>query len=131
MIRQSSYRNLKSQSREKSKTPVPTSQSKGQYAPTRNAKASSVYHNHPHNQPKLNKHDSKSKINKNSQSNQQKKGSNTQKQSPDLHVINMKANLKQLLNRNTGPRPKNTEVVPDLIRNIEKQCKELKKIHEK
>jgi len=43
----------------------------------------------------------------------------------------MKANLKQLLNRNTGPRPKNTEVVPDLIRNIEKQCKELKKIHEK
>ena len=43
----------------------------------------------------------------------------------------MKANLKQLINKNIGSKVKNTEVVPDLIRNIEKHCKQLKKIHEK
>ena len=37
--------------------------------------------------------------------------------------MHMKANLKQLINKNIGSKVKNTEVVPDLIRNIEKHCK--------
>ena len=41
----------------------------------------------------------------------------------------MKGNLKQLMSKNTAPKPKNGDFVPDLLKNIEKNCKELKKIH--
>jgi hypothetical protein len=43
----------------------------------------------------------------------------------------MKANLKQLISKNGGSKTKNKEVIPDIIRDIERNCKELKKIHEK
>ena len=59
------------------------------------------------------------------------KATAVQKNSPDTHAMHMKANLKQLISKNIGSKAKNIEVVPDLIRNIEKHCKELKKIHEK
>lgn len=43
----------------------------------------------------------------------------------------MKGNLKQLISKHIGSKPKNNEVVPELLKNIEKHCKELKKIHHK
>lgn len=59
------------------------------------------------------------------------KPNNNHKNQEESNAIYMKGNLKQLMSKHSGGKVKNSEVVPDLLKNIEKHCKELKKIHEK
>ena len=47
----------------------------------------------------------------------------TNKNSPENHAIYMKGNLKQLMSKNTAPKSKNSDFVPQLLKNIEKHCK--------
>jgi hypothetical protein len=43
----------------------------------------------------------------------------------------MKADLKHIINKNNAAKQKNNEILPQLLKNIEKNCKALKQIHNK
>jgi hypothetical protein len=131
MIHQRSFRNLQPKSRSKSKTPLPSTNLKAEPALKRAIKGETG-HLHPSAQhAKVAKSDSKAKIGKGAQQAAKPKLDGSQRQSPDYHAMHMKSNLKQLISKNTSSKPKAAEFVPDLIKNIEKHCKELTKIHEK
>ena len=66
----------------------------------------------------MTKNVSKGKLTKNPSQTAKPKPQKSQKIEPDTHAIHMKANLKQLMSKNTVSKGKNNEVVPGLLKNI-------------
>lgn len=131
MIRETPHRTLKQKSRSKPKNPAPPAQAKPQIPVARSSKAESVYQFHPGHPTRLVKNDSKTKIQKIMPPPTKIKPSLSNKNTPDSDALYMKANLKQFISKNAASKSKGTEVVPDLLKNIDKHCKELKQIHDK